>query len=648
MEKKSRVIKIISFLAIFLLALFLILNYSIWKNKYITRIYPGVRVGETELSGLTLDEAKIVLTEEMQKIETVGLVFQAGQKTATLTPAVASFDSDLSYLSLAFHPAETALAAFGEPSDRNFFTYLSARFRPQASQKIKALYTLDAERINKFLTDNFTELNITSSDAYFAVTDKQNEDNDFRLEVRPEKLGKEINYTAALTELSANLENLKNEIIAVKTKTQYPMVRQEDLIGQEERAQNILNGGELVLRFFEPEKGTSTAKYWKITPTELIGWLGAQKNNDQATLSLNSEKIKQYLNDVVSPEVNKEAVRPRFEMKNDRVTSWQVGEDGRQINQELTIAKIAEIIFTAERELALVVEAVPSPNLTADNDFQIKEVVGTGSSRFAGSPANRRHNINVGAKALHGLLIKPGEEFSLLKALGEITGETGYLPELVIKDNKTIPEFGGGLCQIGTTLFRTVLASGLPVTARRNHSYRVSYYEPAGTDATIYDPAPDFRFINDTGNYILIQSRIVQDDLYFDFWGVRDGRLVTTTTPVIYNIVKPAPTKIIETTDLAPGEKKCTESSHNGADAYFDYTVVYPEGATTTSVQERRFSSHYVPWQAVCLVGVTATSTPATDNTDSPADSVATSTSQTTPPSETAVSGETAPDSSSN
>jgi vancomycin resistance protein YoaR len=205
-------------------------------------------------------------------------------------------------------------------------------------------------------------------------------------------------------------------------------------------------------------------------------------------------------------------------------------------------------------------------------------------------------------------LIKPGEEFSLIKALGKIDGTTGYLQELVIKENKTTPEYGGGLCQIGTTLFRAVVNSGLPVTMRRNHSYRVAYYEPAGTDATIYDPLPDFRFMNDTGKALLLQTKISGDKAVFTFWGTRDGRTVSSTKPVIYNIVKPGPTKLVETTDLKPGEKKCTEKAHNGADAYFDYQVIYPSGEE----KKVRFSSHYVPWREVCLVGVVATSTPMT------------------------------------
>lgn len=152
-------------------------------------------------------------------------------------------------------------------------------------------------------------------------------------------------------------------------------------------------------------------------------------------------------------------------------------------------------------------------------------------------------------------MVAPDEEFSLLKALGEIDGEHGYLQELVIKDNQTKPEFGGGLCQIGTTTFRATIASGLPVSERRNHSYRVVYYEPAGTDATIYSPAPDYKFKNDTGHYVLIKTRIEGTKIYFDFWGTKDGREINIEPPVIYNIVAPPPEKIIKTIDLEVGVK---------------------------------------------------------------------------------------------
>ncbi len=175
----------------------------------------------------------------------------------------------------------------------------------------------------------------------------------------------------------------------------------------------------------------------------------------------------------------------------------------------------------------------------------------------------------------------------------------------MIKGNETIPEIGGGLCQVGTTTFRGAMAAGLDITSRRNHSYAVSYYADdrnglPGTDATIYDPYPDFRYINDTPGYLLLQTRIEGDHLYFDYWGTDDGRNAYFTEPQISGWIAPPPTKEIETTDLAPGERKCTESAHAGTTAWFDYIVDYADG---TKHQET-FTSTYKPWQAVCLVGV--------------------------------------------
>ena len=128
----------------------------------------------------------------------------------------------------------------------------------------------------------------------------------------------------------------------------------------------------------------------------------------------------------------------------------------------------------------------------------IKELIAEGTTNFAGSPKNRIFNINHALKQFQGALIAPGAEFSFVEQLGPVDGEHGYLPELVIKNNKTEPEFGGGICQVSSTVFRTAIYGGLKITERRNHAYPVSYYRPYGMDATIYIPKPDLRFQNNT------------------------------------------------------------------------------------------------------------------------------------------------------
>ncbi len=306
----------------------------------------------------------------------------------------------------------------------------------------------------------------------------------------------------------------------------------------------------------------------------------------------------------------------RFNADKTEVVEFVPQRSGRSVNIEESTQLIAETFFEKAFQedagdvvrVALVVdEAIADIELEELNDLGIKELLAIGESDYAGSPTNRRHNIEVGRKSYDGILLAPGEEFSALRYLGAVDASNGYLPELVIKGNETVPEYGGGLCQVSTTMFRAALNAGLDITARRNHSYTVSYYSPIGTDATIYDPAPDFRFKNDTGHHILIHTinDRTRSKLVYEIWGTSDGRKIETTTPVTYDWVAAPPTKIVETTDLPPGTKKCTESAHAGVKAYFDRFITRADGTK----DEERFHSTYRPWQAVCLVGVESLST---------------------------------------
>jgi vancomycin resistance protein YoaR len=209
-------------------------------------------------------------------------------------------------------------------------------------------------------------------------------------------------------------------------------------------------------------------------------------------------------------------------------------------------------------------------------------------------------------------LFSPGEEFSTVGSLGTIDNSTGYLPELVIKGDETIPEFGGGLCQVSTTLFRSVMNAGLPVVERRNHSYRVPYYERdgegnfigPGLDATIYDPWPDFKFRNDTSSHILIQGFVEGTKVTFELYGTGDGRKSVVDGPTILEETDPPEPVYTETNELPLGERKKIDTAHPGGVAVATYTVEYSDGR----VEEQEFKSYYRKWPEKWLVG-TATST---------------------------------------
>lgn len=290
----------------------------------------------------------------------------------------------------------------------------------------------------------------------------------------------------------------------------------------------------------------------------------------------------------------------KIKVVNNRVVEFVSPQDGQELDVNQTIILIARSILSDNHRITLPVKVLPPATTLAEtNSLGINALIGRGESDFSGSPKNRRHNIGVGASKFDGLLVKPGETFSFLKHLGEVNQATGFLPELVIKGDETIPEFGGGLCQVSTTAFRAILRSGLPVVERRNHSYRVVYYEPAGSDATIYQPYPDLKFTNDTKGHIFIDTYIIGNKLYFDFYGTDTGRKVELEGPYVFNVTGYPDPIYIDTTTLAVGEIKQIDTAHRGADAVL-YRKIF-EGSKL--IKTDTFRSHYIPWPAKYLRG---------------------------------------------
>jgi vancomycin resistance protein YoaR len=136
---------------------------------------------------------------------------------------------------------------------------------------------------------------------------------------------------------------------------------------------------------------------------------------------------------------------------------------------------------------------------------------------------------------MHNVLVPAGEIFSYNDALGNAGSlADGWKMALTIFEGVNLrPAPGGGVCQVSTTIFRAALRAGLPIVEQKNHSLYVSYYEAygVGQDATVYPGKQDFRFKNDTGHPILLQSYNEGDDAYVNIYGIDDGRAVTVKGP---------------------------------------------------------------------------------------------------------------------
>ncbi|MDP1833985.1 MAG: VanW family protein [Candidatus Moranbacteria bacterium] len=254
-----------------------------------------------------------------------------------------------------------------------------------------------------------------------------------------------------------------------------------------------------------------------------------------SVLYLDTGSTKRFIEDL-SRQANIEPTNAKLTIENGKVSVFTLSQLGIELDQEKSIAILANHLAQkgASDTLDLpYIQKNPEVRTDSIDNLGITSLIGEGRSNFRGSPKNRVFNIKVATNRFNGTLIKPGEEFSFVKILGEVDGEHGYLPELVIKKDKTEPEFGGGICQVSTTAFRAAIYGGLEITARRNHAYPVSYYNPQGMDATVYVPRPDLRFINNTPGHILIQTEIVGTELIFRFFGTSDGRKTDVIGPTI-------------------------------------------------------------------------------------------------------------------
>ncbi len=322
------------------------------------------------------------------------------------------------------------------------------------------------------------------------------------------------------------------------------------------------------------------------------------KNELTFSYDFDEDKARVYLLEMAK-EIDLAVIDSKLTMEGEKVKEFALGSFGRKLNMEVTTADLKRILAKGESTVGLTIDEIKPQGSEDLARLGIRELVAVGESNFAGSSANRIHNIRTGGQMFDGALIKSGETFSFNTLLGEVSAETGYKKEFVIKQDKTVPEYGGGLCQVSTTFFRAALHAGFPIVERTPHAYRVTYYEPAGMDATIYDIKPDLIFKNDTKNNILVETGVEGNNLFVYFYGTKDGREVSLSKPVVYNLVPPGEPQETETDTLAPGERKQVDIAHTGADAYFTRAIKYADGTK----KDERFDSHYIPWKAKFLVG---------------------------------------------
>lgn len=241
----------------------------------------------------------------------------------------------------------------------------------------------------------------------------------------------------------------------------------------------------------------------------------------------NEQKVKVYIADL-GRELGRDPVDAGLGVADGKVVVTSPSRSGITINVKTSQSLLAkELEKPSEGRVVKLPATVVKPQISEETISQlgITELIGEGVSFFPGSDAARLQNIRAGALAINGTILKPGQVFSAGETLGDVSAATGYAPAKVIIGKRIEIQYGGGLCQVTSTVFRAALNSGLPIVERVNHSYAISYYTaPYGTpgvDATIYYPQVDLKFRNDTSGHVLVQSILQGTTLTFRLYGTK-------------------------------------------------------------------------------------------------------------------------------
>ncbi|HPJ16627.1 MAG TPA: VanW family protein [Candidatus Woesebacteria bacterium] len=415
------------------------------------------------------------------------------------------------------------------------------------------------------------------------------------IEVKAGQLGSQLDQSALSRQLISNLTNYHLQPFEITIETKGTLPNQSQIDQTILKAQKLIDK-KIILKLPDQEI--------TLTDQTLINWLDFDQN-------CRTDNISFYV-DSVATSIKKDPIDAVFQFENGKVLEFKPATKGYSLNstelKNQLCPSVNQIIASSSNQT---IETPlnytdPTTQNSMVNDLGIKELLGRGVSTFKHSSTIRNHNVEKGASIVNRVLVAPGETFSFLKNLGEVSLETGFKKAYVIRAGKTELDVGGGICQVSTTLFRAMLNAGLNITERKNHAYRVGYYEedmPPGYDATVFIPSPDLKFINDTGHHLLIQSTYdgVNKKLTYDIYGTSDGRKTEITNYRQWGAAPPPPAVYIDDPTLAPGKVVQDEHAIAGLKTSFDWKVT----RDSQIIHQKTFTSNFVPWAAVYRRGPT-------------------------------------------
>lgn len=573
------------------------------------RIFPGVMINNISVAGKTTEEALEILNRELPSLPSA----------VVLTVDDISVASTAAELELHYELPIVVNQAYeyGRVGFPLYRLWLIVKSQLQPVEFIPEV-RYNQEKMMALANQLSTLVNIAGKKPQATLRQTFSTAS---LDIHPGKIGRELDLEETQRELAQktspqaflnNLENSPNNtlIITAKVASTAAELSEEQVATAKNRATQLV-GRRIIARAEDVRL--------ELDDQTIVSLLQLPDGYDQDKLT---KLVSEWQTTVERPAQNAEF---SYDPNTLKVTQFQPDKQGLTLDTTAALTAFIKSLQALEQSLAEqtqsnrlsstyqdttlnlpITTTQPAIALSDTNNLGIKERIGFGESEYDHSIPSRIHNVALTASRINNYILPPGAEFSFNKALGEVSAATGYRPAYVISQGRTVLGDGGGVCQVSTTVFRAVLNAGLPITKRKQHSYRVSYYElnaKPGIDATVYAGDVDLRFVNDTGHHILIRSEANSENLYMnvELYGTSDGRTTKIVDHEVWDFRPALPSQFIPDPSLPPGTRKQIDWAVGGVKASFKNVVKDKDG---NIIRTDEYYSNYIPWSAKYLVGV--------------------------------------------
>jgi len=263
--------------------------------------------------------------------------------------------------------------------------------------------------------------------------------------------------------------------------------------------------------------------------------------------------------DAIYNEIHKEPVDAYYQ-----TNPYVVYPSSNGLDFDISLDEVKSQLTAYQEEYIIPLKTL-YPNVTTNQigTEAFPDLLSEFTTSFTSSNSNRSTNIILSASKINGTVLMPGETFSYNQVVGQRTAAAGFKPAPAYLNGKVVQEYGGGICQVSSTLYNAVLYANLEITERTNHGFKPSYVKP-GLDATVSWGGPDFRFTNNRNYPIKIICDTSGKVLRIYIYGLKTDNDYTVVLDAQYISTVYAQTIYQKDSSLATGETKVIQSGSNG------------------------------------------------------------------------------------